>query len=126
MLTALFVAFLATCFIVGVITVVSFTIQAIGRALFGKLKETPNGDTTHVLPTGMVQEIITSMEKDGKTEAAQKFKDAIEGKPAKATLMLDEDGNVIDLNAVVADNPDEDDHPHDVIRIHRSGKVQIY
>ena len=115
MLTGLFMAFLMTCFIVGVITVVSFAINAIGRALFGKLKETPNGDTIHVFPKGMVQDIITSMEKDGKTEAAQKFKDAIQGKPAKATLMLDKEGNVLDLNAVVADKPDEDDHPHDVI-----------
>ena len=74
----------------------------------------------------MVQDIITSMEKDGKTEAARKFKDAIEGKPAKATLMVDKEGNIVDLNAVVADNPDEDDYPDAVIRMHRSGMTQIY
>ena len=42
------------------------------------------------------------------------------------SFMLDEDGNVVELNAVVADNPDEDDHSDDVIRIYRSGTVQIY
>ena len=126
MLTSLFVAFLMACFIVGVITVASFTINAMGRILLEKLQETPNAETQHVLPKGMVQDIITSMEKDGKTEAARKFKDAIEGKPAKATLMVDKEGNIVDLNAVVADNPDEDDYPDAVIRMHRSGMTQIY
>ena len=30
------------------------------------------------------------------------------------SFMLDKDGNVVELNAVVADNPDEADHPKDV------------
>ncbi len=114
--------------VIGAISVLNFTIRSIVTPIVKKILSTAKGKEAHLLPKSVIQELIISMRERGKDgqKAAAKLSDSLAGKNARATLICDEEGNVLTLSNVEASDENANEFSDQVVKIHRDRKVEIF
>lgn len=114
--------------VIGAISVLNFTIRSIVTPIVKKILSTAKGKEAHLLPKPVMDELLISMRersKDGQ-KAAAKLSDSLAGKNARATLICDEEGNVLTLSNVEASDKYANEFSDQVVKIHHDRKVELF
>ena len=116
-LTIAIAAFILTCAIIGLIKVISFTFKAILIPIWKKMRSKPGVTRTPVIARTIFNDMIDVMQEKGMQKSANKLKNMLTNKNSKVALMMDEKGNMLEIEEVVAENPELDEFSEDIAEI---------
>jgi hypothetical protein len=121
---------IAGIFILGTIAAVvlaSFAIAAVAKWIFRKLTEKGSEEKAGILvgQEDILTEVVSELEKRGRTEIAQKLKDSIEGKNGKVMIWNDEKGSVEGVDVIEAEDMSIDEVNGKILRFGTENGKQV-
>lgn len=109
------------------VVLASFAIAAVAKWIFRKLTEKGSEEKAGILvgEEDILTEVVSELEKKGKTDIAQKLKDSIEGKNGKVMIWNDEKGNVEGVDVIEAEDMSIDEVNGKILRFGTENGKQV-
>lgn len=109
------------------VVLASFAIAAVAKWIFRKLTEKGSKEKSGILvgEEDVLTEVVSELEKKGKTDIAQKLKDSIEGKNGKVMIWNDEKGSVEGVDVIEAEDMSIDEVNGKIIRFGTENGKQV-